>query len=111
MPQRAVAGRGATRARRLDDLQHHRLAVVAHRHLHAAQTLRRRRARRAATVPRSGKTLQYLAVIGTVTIYERWHYKRFDACLARSVHTCISILNESLPVPRAINLNTLAKRS
>lgn len=53
--QRAVAGRRAGRARRLDDLQDHRLAVVAHRHLHAAETFRRRHACRAATVPRSGR--------------------------------------------------------
>lgn len=52
--QRAVAGGGAGRARRLDDLQHHRLAVVTHRHLHAAQPLRSCRRCCAAPVPSPG---------------------------------------------------------
>lgn len=47
-----VAGRRAGGPRRLYDLQHHRLAVVAHGHLDAAQPLSRRRARHAAPVPR-----------------------------------------------------------
>lgn len=51
MSQGAVSRGRARGAGALDDLQHHRLAVVAHRHLHAAQPLRRRRAARAARVP------------------------------------------------------------
>lgn len=58
MAERAVAGGGARGAGGLDDLQHHRLAVVAHRHLHAAEPLRRRHARRAAPIPSSGINVQ-----------------------------------------------------
>lgn len=53
VPQGAVARRRARSSRRLDDLQHHGLAVVAHRHLHASQTFRRGYSGCAATVPRS----------------------------------------------------------
>lgn len=78
--QRAVAAGGARGAGRLDDLQHHRLAVVAHRHLHAAETLRRRHACRAAPVPSSGME----EFIGKATSGFRLNRARKLGCLEKA---------------------------